>query len=156
MKTTPEPDTEPVLLAAYARGHIDSLSRIEERTRADYHRDLERHLIPSFGTANLREKSELPLSTSAEWSDHLQAEVPDPRTPINPHNGEGFKSSSHLVSPVADQRAGDLDEGREAVGPTLITAVQAATSGRPGMVRSTEITPSARASLSRNLRERGS
>ncbi|MFE6305823.1 hypothetical protein [Nocardiopsis sp. NPDC057823] len=47
VKTTPEPDTEPALLAAYARWHIDSLSGIEERTRTDYHRDLELHLIPS-------------------------------------------------------------------------------------------------------------
>ncbi len=94
VKTTPEPDTEPVLFADFAREHIDSLSGIEERTRADYHRDLKRHLLPYFGTANLREKSKLTPKHVREWVNHLQAGVPDPRTPISPHNGKGSKKGS--------------------------------------------------------------
>ncbi|RKS07057.1 site-specific recombinase XerD [Nocardiopsis sp. Huas11] len=94
VKTEEEPQDEPVLFADFARTHIDSLSGIDERTRADYHRDLKRHLLPYFAKANLREPGELTAQDVREWVNHLQAGVPDPRTPINPINGKGSKKGA--------------------------------------------------------------
>lgn len=41
-----EPEAEPVIFADFARELIDSMTGIAERTRADYHRELELHLVP--------------------------------------------------------------------------------------------------------------
>lgn len=77
--TEPETEAEPVLFADFARDLIGSMTGIEERTRADYRRDLERHLIPRFGTADLRDTAQLTPKDVRAWVNHLRTGVPDPR-----------------------------------------------------------------------------
>ncbi|MCY9786983.1 site-specific integrase [Nocardiopsis sp. EMB25] len=94
VNTDDEPEDEPVLFADFARDLIDSMSGIDERTRADYHRDLNRHLLPHFGKVNLRDTSQLKPKDVRAWVNHLQAGIPDPRTPVNPNNGKGSKKGA--------------------------------------------------------------
>lgn len=76
-----EPEAEPVLFADYARDLVDSMTGIEERTRADYHRDLAIHLIPRFGQVNLRDPAQLTPKDVRTWINHLRTGVPDPTAP---------------------------------------------------------------------------
>ncbi|WP_444962868.1 tyrosine-type recombinase/integrase [Nocardiopsis sp. M1B1] len=76
-----EPEAEPVLFADYARDLVNSMTGIEERTRADYHRDLAIHLIPRFGRANLRDPAQLKPKDVRAWINHLRTGVPDPAAP---------------------------------------------------------------------------
>jgi integrase len=76
-----EPEAEPVLFADYARDLVDSMTGIAERTRADYHRDLDIHLIPRFGKVNLRDAAQLKPKDVRAWVNHLRTGVPDPTAP---------------------------------------------------------------------------
>ncbi|WP_304453920.1 site-specific integrase [Nocardiopsis sp. YSL2] len=76
-----EPEAEPVLFADYARDLVDSMTGIAERTRADYHRDLDIHLIPRFGKVNLRDPAQLKPKDVRAWVNHLRTGVPDPTAP---------------------------------------------------------------------------
>ena len=85
-----EPEAEPVIFADFARELIDSMTGIAERTRADYHRELELHLIPHFGQVNLRDVTQLKPKDVRAWVNQLRTGLPYPkasyRTP-NPSRG---------------------------------------------------------------------
>ncbi len=90
VKEEEEPAAEPVVFADFARELIDSMTGIEERTRADYHRELELHLIPHFGQVDLRDVTQLKPKDVRAWINQLRTGLPDPkasyRTP-NPSRG---------------------------------------------------------------------
>ncbi|MCY9782565.1 site-specific integrase [Nocardiopsis sp. EMB25] len=75
------PEADPVLFADFARELIDSMTGIEERTRADYHRDLTNHLLPTFGQVNLRDTSQLKPKDVRAWVNQLRTGTPDPTAP---------------------------------------------------------------------------
>lgn len=81
----PEPEPEAVRFREYALDLIESLSGIDERTRADYRRDVNRHMLPAFGGLDIRDAKALSATTVRAWVNQLQAGIPDPRTPVNPN-----------------------------------------------------------------------
>ncbi|PSK96242.1 site-specific recombinase XerD [Murinocardiopsis flavida] len=87
-------DAEPVRFREYALDIIASMSGIDDRTRADYTRDLRRHLLPYFGGMDVRDPRALSAKAVREWVNRLRDGIPDPTIPINPTTGAGSKKGA--------------------------------------------------------------
>ncbi|MFD3684323.1 hypothetical protein ACFWTE_05840 [Nocardiopsis sp. NPDC058631] len=76
------------------------MTGIAERTRADYHRELELHLIPHFGQVDLRDVTQLKPKDVRAWVNQLrtgprpQSLLPHPQTPAARRNPDGFANPS--------------------------------------------------------------
>ncbi|MFC7329044.1 hypothetical protein [Marinactinospora rubrisoli] len=79
---------EPVYFREYALELIASMTGIEARTKADYERDVRRHMLPTFGHLDIRDTETFTHKTGRAWVGQLQDGIPDPRVLTHPHTGK--------------------------------------------------------------------
>jgi integrase len=70
----PEPDDAPVLFADWATKYLSELTGIESRTRGDYRRDIDRHMIPFFGHLDVRDPTRFGVPQVRQWINYLETE----------------------------------------------------------------------------------
>ncbi|RCV56114.1 hypothetical protein [Marinitenerispora sediminis] len=98
---------KPVYFREYALELIASMTGIEARTKADYERDIRRHMLPTFGHLDIRDTETFTHKTVRAWVNQLQEGIPDPRVLTHPHTGKDTskakkkqrKSADHWLRP---------------------------------------------------------